>query len=534
MRARPLAAEWLRSRRTFTWGAVLVTMVFTAQTLMMSRGALAEGAMPKVLWHGNALGWMHLYAVGFAVPLGLLSGVMAQWREDRWRHGGTAWRAVNPRRVLAARLLVLGVSALACQVGLIGPVVIDALVAGHGWGPWRSYLVFGLFMSLVVTGASAWGMALYRPLRVAAVGVGPALGLVWSVAGAVHAERADWWLLPWTWTARAPLTLLGVHGNSTLLEPGSPVWRYPLWPGFALVAVWGGVGALLVLAPRALLVRTPRGARAGSSAGTSSPAARAGVPRAVARAMPVTAPEERALAEPASGRSALAEPASGRPAPARRDGLRNSVVAVAGVLPWGLWAGLTLPLWGLLALVQMAYPGTDYAQTLFELMGAPVPAAVVAVSAWGRLQPGWRALLPRRPALALLGAVTLLSGAFLLPVLLVAWAISSVGAPSPWPYVPVLVTPAVTLMVFAASLAVALLTRMAVAIAGNVLLLLGGLVIGGNEVLGGLWPTAPWGWLRVAHLHPGLWPAVFLLATALAAICLGVAATRGKAVALRE
>lgn len=506
MSARPtgasvLAAEWLRGRRTFTWGAVLVALVFAVQTVLFARAALAAGAVVQLRWHGNALGWMHLYAAGFAVPLGILSGVMAQWREERWRQGGTAWRAVNPRAVLMARLLVLGISALACQVALIAPVVLDAVLSGSGVGPWPSYVGFGLFMWLVVTGASAWGMALYRWLRVAAVGVGPVAGLVWSVMGVMQAERDHWWLLPWTWTARAPLTLLGVHGSSVLLEPESPVWHYPLLPSFVLAAAWGGLGALLAVMPSTPAIRAPRVDEGQQPAPSRAKAE--GVPR-------------------------------------RRAGSRSCVLAVAGVLPWGLWGGLALPLWGLLAIVRVSYPA-DYAQGLFELAAAPAAAAVVGVTAWGRLQPGWRALLLRRSTSALLGAVTLLSGMFLVPVLVAAWAIVAWGGPLArpghgGPGYSLAVLPAVALLVFAASLSVALVTRVAVAIAGNAVLLLGGLVIGGNNVLlaAGLWPAAPWGWLRTAHALPGSWPTLFALAIVVAMGFLLIAVLRGKAAALRE
>ena len=95
-------AEITRSRRTFTWGVIGATLVFTAHTIILANASISSGVVKELQWNGNALAWMHMYAGAFAVPLGLLTGVMAQWRERRWRQGGTAWRAVEPRRVAAA------------------------------------------------------------------------------------------------------------------------------------------------------------------------------------------------------------------------------------------------------------------------------------------------------------------------------------------------------------------------------------------------------------------------------------------------
>ena len=245
-------AEVTRSRRTFTWGVIGATLIFTVHTIILANASINGGVVEEVQWNGNALAWMHLYAGAFAVPMGLLTGAMAQWRERRWRQGGTAWRAVEPRRVVTARIVVLSLSALACQAALVAPVVGHALIIGNGWGPWDRYLLFALFMWIVVTGSCAWGMAAFRVLRVIAVGVAPVLGLIWSGVGVTQAERTDWWALPWTWTARVPLPLLGVHGNSVLLEEDSPVWGYPLLPGFLLTT-----GLTLVGIGLAVLSGTP-------------------------------------------------------------------------------------------------------------------------------------------------------------------------------------------------------------------------------------------------------------------------------------
>ena len=92
-------AEVTRSRRTFTWGVIGATLIFTVHTIILANASISSGVVTELQWNGNALAWMHMYAGGFAVPLGLLTGAMAQWREQRWRQGGAGRAAPS---ILAA------------------------------------------------------------------------------------------------------------------------------------------------------------------------------------------------------------------------------------------------------------------------------------------------------------------------------------------------------------------------------------------------------------------------------------------------
>ena len=532
-------AELTRSRRTFTWGVIGATLVFTVHTIILANASISSGVVKELQWNGNALAWMHMYAGAFAVPLGLLTGVMAQWRERRWRQGGTAWRAVEPRRVAAARLVVLSLSALACQVALVAPVVGHALIVGSGWGPWDRYLLFATYMWIVVTGACAWGMAAFRVLRVIAVGIAPVLGFVWSVVGVVQAERSDWWMLPWAWTARVPLPLLGVHGSSVLLEADSPVWGYPLLPGFLLtaaltlagtgLAVLGGTSggaessAWFVVGLRGLL---PGGQATGAQ------------PENVSEQAPVEAPTSL----PRSTPQLRATPATRM---ARIPGPRSAVLAMAGVLPWIVWAVLTTLLLAFLGVLHTVYP-PGYGQSFLELMGVPVAAALVGITVWGRLQPAWRALITRRGAGAILTSVAVLSGFFLIPVLGASWGMTVLGdtltrtdptLPAvTGPVYGFMVMPAVAFMIAAVSLAVALSTRIVVAIVLNVILVIMGLLIGGNDVMAAtwLWRLAPWGWMAVAHQFPGRWLEIVLLSLIIGSLAMTAAMLSARRAAIRD
>ena len=532
-------AELTRSRRTFTWGVIGATLVFTVHTIILANASISSGVVKELQWNGNALAWMHMYAGAFAVPLGLLTGVMAQWRERRWRQGGTAWRAVEPRRVAAARLVVLSLSALACQVALVAPVVGHALIVGSGWGPWDRYLLFATYMWIVVTGACAWGMAAFRVLRVIAVGIAPVLGFVWSVVGVVQAERSDWWMLPWAWTARVPLPLLGVHGSSVLLEADSPVWGYPLLPGFLLTAA-------LTLAGTGLAVL------GGTSGGAESSAwfvvglrgllpggqATDAQPENVSEQAPVEAPTSL----PRSTPQLRAAPATRM---ARIPGPRSAVLAMAGVLPWIVWVVLATLLLAFLGVLNTVYP-PGYGQSFLELMGVPVAAALVGITVWGRLQPAWRTLITRQGSCGILTSAAVLSALFLIPVLVFSWIVTVLGdtltrtdpnLPAvTGPVYGLLVMPAVAFMIAAVSLAVALSTRIVVAIVLNVILVIMGLLIGGNDVMAAtwLWRLAPWGWMAVAHQFPGRWLEIVLLSLLIGSLAMAAAMLSARRAAIRD
>ena len=53
-------AELTRSRRTFTWGVIGATLVFTAHTVILANASISSGVVRELQWNGNALAWMHM------------------------------------------------------------------------------------------------------------------------------------------------------------------------------------------------------------------------------------------------------------------------------------------------------------------------------------------------------------------------------------------------------------------------------------------------------------------------------------------
>ncbi|SDN92978.1 hypothetical protein SAMN05216355_1267 [Actinomyces ruminicola] len=542
-----LRAEMGRSRRTATWGVPVAVVVFSLHALLVAHAArTADG------WNDGVLPWLNPYPAAFALPMGALAGAMAAWRERRNRAGGTAWRATTPALTVTARMAGLAASALVSQVLLLAPIVMDALVRGAGWGPWPQYLLFALVMWVSVTGASAWGLALGQRLGGVAVGLAPALALVWSAAGALQAEAPTWWARPWTWAMRPTLPLLEVHGNGISLETGSPVWDYPVAPG--LLGSAGlcllGVGAALLSGRHATgafagrrrlgvgarlrgLVR-PGGRESNESGVALTPSAALHQGRTTASAERPAPPDHNTRGLSQAVLYALATP-----------GPRSTLRAVALGLPWRLWAVLTAALLGLLALTQAVYSAA-YALPLFTLAGAPIAAWAAGATAWRAQADAWRGLVLRARPAALTAAALTWTMVLLAVALIPAWAVARLGAPL-FPTDPELgglgapvyvfmVTPFVAFMLAALAHALAQVAGTAVTVGMGVGLFLMGLIIDGNEVLVAtpLWRLAPWGWIQAAGTYPERWGYAALLSLTIGLAAFAVSAARGRAVAARQ
>ena len=572
-----LRAELLRSRRTFTWGVVVATLALAAWAINLAHSLTAAGVVGTDARWGTASGvlaWMSNYPDMLAPALGTLVGAMTQWREQRIREGGTAWRGVAPGRIAIGRTAVLALSALACQLGWLVPVVGYGLASGVGWGPVGDYLGFALLMWVSVTGASLWGMLAVRLIGAGAVGLAPAAAAVWSIMGAARAEGPTWAIEPWTWTIRSTLPLLGVHGNGEKLEAGAAAWHYPLWPGLLFQIVVTGLALALVIATtgrggdrivrrpdllQRLFRRTGPGADGEERAPGEGPAALREGPVTASRATgpdagPTAASEPSAAPVPGSAEDREAPIARAEPRPAAGappvlavgPGPRGAVRALAPVLPWRIWAALEALLLALVAVTRAVYsPST--AVSLLALAGVPVASAVVGISTWVCLRQAWRGLLMRAAPARLTAAALLAAWGFLSAALLAAWGAAAGGsqllrtdpdlsAVTGKVYV-AMVIPFVALMLLTAAFAIAQAFDVAASIVVSVLGLLAALVIAGNEVLvsmSSLWLSAPWGWASVAGSHPGLWLTVVGLSVLVALTALGASTASGRRVAVRS
>lgn len=511
-----LRAELLRTRRTFTWGASLVSLASTLFCVRLAAAATHNGlAAAQGRWDGNVLGWLSLYAFAVLLPLGALMGALAGWREARWREGGTAWRDLSAARVLLTRVVVLALACAACQGAVLVPVLIQSHLVGEGWGPVGTWCALGALWALAQCAAAAWGLLGARFLGSAAVALAPALAVAWAVAGAVQSEASSWLARPWTWSIRAMLPLLGTHGNSVNLEPADAAWGYALWPSFALTLLLG-------LVPVLLLVLAARAGRSGIGRRRSTRRESAGGRRSVGegRTMRAEVPTHRPVsAAPAVLACQSAVPAWSVPVvgPRRRPTVTH---ALAATLPWAVWAGLTALLLALLLAVRALYsPGR--ALDVLALVALPVAACVVGTMAWRSVAEPWRLILTRCAAGRLVVALTWVPSTALGVALIVVGLLAGHGAPllpsaadggGVAPTVYALVTvPFVAAMLVAVSAAAAQWCGTGASIAVGIIGLLDSLVIAGNEMLSAsLWPWAPWGWSYVAGQYPQTWVRIVL------------------------
>lgn len=501
-----LRAELLRHHRTFTWGASLVGLAVTAFCVRLAAAATANGlASADGRWDGNVLGWLSFYPFSVLLPLGALTGALARTRETRWREGGTAWRDVSARRVLLARVTVLALGSLLCQVVVVAPVLVQSLLGGEGWGPVGTWSALLVLWTVGQAAAAVWGLLAARFLGIASVGVAPATALVLGVAGAVQAESPGWLLRPWTWFVRGQLPLLGVHGNSVNLAPGDAAWGYAVWPSLVLTAALGAVGLLLLLA----------------SGGGGRPVGRGHRPRSTAAAVAGPVPP----AWPRSDGPAAARPWEPRVVGANR---RPAVVrALLPALPWLTWTVLAVLLLVLLLVVRAVYSPATALSTL-ALVGLPVAATTVGTMTWRAVSEPWRLLVTRQGPGRLVRALSATPSAVLGPVLVIIGAFAAVGGTSGTVYA-LITAPFVTAMLVAVSMAVTQWFGVGASIAVSVLGLLDSLVIAGNEVLtASLWRWAPWGWSAVAGQYPGTWFEIVVLSILITVVALLVLRTGSR------
>lgn len=488
------AAELLRSRRTFTYGSLIIPALLAVWCVQLASAALADGlAATDGRWNGNALGWLSFYPAMVALPVGALVGAMAQWREQRCREGGTAWRAVSPRGVMVARAGVLALTSLGAQVALFVPILTHAFaITGAGWGPVSQYGRFIVLAWVSVTGAAIFGVICAQLMGGLSVGVAPVAAAVWSTIGAMQAESANWLVRPWTWFMRGSVPLLGVHGNSVNLEPDAPGWDIAAGPMIALqtLLAFVALGVLVTWFPRPLMFRR----------------------RSARRTTPVADVAPR--------------PMSGVVASGAAPGQRSVVLAMMLALPWRIWGGLAVVQVAVVVGVRVVY-GATAASALLALVGVPVTATVVAVMAHASVRDAWRSLLMRASALRLMVGMGVPASIFAVGALVVA----TVAAWDGHVYM-VLTLPAVTVMLLAVVYAITHLFGIPWAVAVSVFGLLAGVVIGGNEGLAGstLWAWAPWGWSWVAATYPERWVVVVGLSGVLAVLSLVIAARWGRGV----
>lgn len=462
---RAVGAELVRWKRSSVALAPLLGLaVASLQAVVFLSAGTAHG------W-ASALAWNVIWVTGLAVPAtGLIVGLVAA-RDQRARDGGTRWRNVSSLTSSVARFSVISGSVVAMNVLAVLPVLAVGSVLIGGPPPVGRTLTTALIVSL--------GCVAIVPLLdlvARRFGLFATLGfaVVWSVAGTLCAESANWGALPFAWPVRAVLPLLGTHANGIALTQADPIATESPFPALTLTFV------LLIINVTVLaLVRTfgrpPRGRPRAKS--TSNVA-----PSSAVRLSAIPTPAITALNN--------SQPSV----------LYPHILSLRRTsLPWMFAAAVALELFAL-----VVWNDPDYSAVLFELVLLPISASLLPILAWSVVSPAWRGLATRSTSPRRLGAafsVTLTIGIIALSVVSGTIELASGSTPG---HVALMLIVAVTLGIALMSVHLWLTVRFSAGLALGVLCLgqLFSLVVGGSPLAASLWAFGPWAWVATASEDP--------------------------------
>lgn len=342
-----LHAEWIRSRGSTLWwlagAGLLLGCIFAAFSLV----GQVETARDLMNWQG-------LLVTALAAPVAALFAGVVEVRERSARSGGTDWRPVDPRRVRAARLVLVWAA-------------LGAFCLADFGANWLAATAFGLegAGAMLAVGAAVWGgmcgVAGVAAALVRRIGILPTLlvALLYQVELGYFCDREWWWANPAAWPLRLELPLMGLQFNLLPLEPGSALDTQSPWAPLALCLLFAAFGA-------ACAVWTP--------------------PR-----------RQRMRRKVAHD---VAVPRESRPAVARPPHV-GFVAALRGVHRAGSVASLSvlLLLTALVMLVAMRYPA-EVRRALDMYLILPVGAGLLPTLVWPRLRPAWQLMRVEHPRVA--------------------------------------------------------------------------------------------------------------------------------------
>lgn len=380
---RALAAELIRARRSPSARIPLLGLIMC---LLQGVGWWTVATQELATWR-QLFAWQTLWATGILAPIvALLIGLTVQ-RERHAREGGTQWRPTPPAIIHLARVAVIGAQLLALQLLVTVPIIGFGWLKGLTGAPVATMAVLAI---VLWAGSTLWAALALTLATLSNLWVAVTVGLIWQVAGVLQSESPLWPFLPWTWSVRPALPLLGIHSNGTALEPDSPVWDYSIAEPLTLSIV-AGAAVLLTLILFSHRVRTSTRQRS---------------PRLKTRDT-----KSRSAAVSVSAKPGLTR--------ALGSSLRRTPIA---------WlVGLTL---ALNVIMAAGWP-SPYLPGLMSLLVLPFGCCALAYLVWTHQQPAWRILALRRsPARLGLGLTGVCISILTLIVVFNAAAMTVRGAPT--------------------------------------------------------------------------------------------------------
>lgn len=202
-------AETLKLKRTFTRKLVLLAPLATL---------LLTWSLAAIWFQVNAFNWWYILLMpGF---IALICALSDQKETKKLGYRGVLSLPVSLKKVWIAKNLTMAFyAALTDLVLLIGILLGSASVPNP--------LPFGAscFGMLLIFITSLWQipLCLFLSRKFGIVGTVILQVGMGNVLGILFATKSNWWLCPYSWTARIMTPVLGILPNGTLAQSGDPL-----------------------------------------------------------------------------------------------------------------------------------------------------------------------------------------------------------------------------------------------------------------------------------------------------------------------
>ncbi|AND80120.1 lantibiotic immunity ABC transporter MutE/EpiE family permease subunit [Streptococcus pantholopis] len=241
-------SELLKYRRTFIKKlAVLLPLLFVLQAVP------SIWLMPKDVVRG----WEHVDTMVFNIwttaflPLGIALFTYLADLQERKSGGYRSLRAhaYFPANIWVSKVIVIALMTLIAAAILFAATILSGLitVTDGKWAiPWATILLASLFAwvtSLAIIPIQLWVAT--RQGLFASMG----LGFFGFIAGVFIADKAYWFVFPWSWAPRMMCPLLQLNPNGVMLEAGDPLLDTSVLPlglvlSIAAFVIFTGITAL--------------------------------------------------------------------------------------------------------------------------------------------------------------------------------------------------------------------------------------------------------------------------------------------------
>lgn len=202
-------AENLKLKRTFARKLILLAPLATL---------FLTWSLAAIWFQVNAFNWWYILLMpGF---IALICALSDQKETKKLRYRGVLSLPVSLKKVwIAKNLTMVFYAALTDLVLLIGILLGGAAVPNP--------LPFGAscFGMLLIFITSLWQipLCLFLSRKVGMVGTVILQVGMGNVLGILFATKSNWWLCPYSWTARIMTPVLGILPNGTLAQSGDPL-----------------------------------------------------------------------------------------------------------------------------------------------------------------------------------------------------------------------------------------------------------------------------------------------------------------------